>query len=60
MPSVELLLSRDGFEIFRIREFARTDVAYGCHVGALKPLELKSMHIRFSNTKLRSQLRFKY
>jgi hypothetical protein len=43
------LRSSYGFEVYRIREFARTDVGYGCHVGALKPLELKSAHVQFSN-----------
>jgi hypothetical protein len=51
------LRSSYGFEVYRIREFARTDVGYGCHVGALKPLELKSMHVRFRDANGRGAVR---
>ena len=39
-----------GLQFWRVRDFARTDVGYGCHAGALKPLELKSRHVQLSCT----------
>jgi hypothetical protein len=40
------LSSHCGLQFWRVREFACTDVGYGHHAGALKPLELKSAHVR--------------
>jgi hypothetical protein len=51
------LLSHCGFEVWRVFQFARTDVGYGCHVGALKPLELKSAHVQFSGKNGRGAVR---
>jgi hypothetical protein len=43
------LLSRFGLDFWRVRVFARTSVGYGCHAGALKPLELRSTHVHHSD-----------
>jgi hypothetical protein len=43
------LSSYCGLEFWRVHDFACTDVGYGDHAGALKPLELKSAHVQFSN-----------